>query len=180
MIAIAAVIAAATAVGFWVEHRYGEERAGRAAKVVIRVMLWVMLPPVAFVNLARLDPSTGVLAGLLFGLAGLGVALALAYAIGTRVLKLPRPAVGGLMLVSGFATTCYIGLPFTAARFGTDELPSAIVSELVLTSGSGRSRAGHATGSRCSSPATPRSGAASWGCWHRPRCRPTGRSTRRT
>ena len=133
MIAIAAVIAAATAVGFWVEHRYGEERAGRAAKVVIRVMLWVMLPPVAFVNLARLDPSTGVLAGLLFGLAGLGVALALAYAIGTRVLKLPRPAVGGLMLVSGFANTGYLGLPFTAALFGTDELPNAIVYDLVLT-----------------------------------------------
>jgi predicted permease len=133
VIVIAAVIAAATAVGFGVEHRWGEQRAGVAARRVIRLMLWVLLPPVAFVNLARLDPSTGVVAGLAFGLAGLLLALAAAYAIGKWVLRLPRPAVGGLMLVSAFANTGYLGLPLTAALFGTDELPNAIVYDLVLT-----------------------------------------------
>jgi predicted permease len=133
VIAIALVIGAATAVGFGVEHRWGEERAGRAARVVIRLMLWVLLPPVAFVNLARLDPSAGVLAGLGFGLVALLTALALAYVIGKWVLRLSRPAIGGLMLVSGFANTGYLGLPLTAALFGTDELPNAIVYDLILT-----------------------------------------------
>jgi hypothetical protein len=133
VIAIAAVIAAATAVGFGVEHRWGEVRAGVAARLVIRLMLWVLLPPVAFVNLARLDPSTGVVAGLTFGLAGLLLALAVAYVVGRWVLRLPRPSVGGLMLVSAFANTGYLGLPLTAALFGTDELPNAIVYDLVLT-----------------------------------------------
>ena len=133
MIAIALVIGAATAVGFGVEHRYGEARAGSAARIVIRLMLWVMLPPVAFVNLARLDPSAGVLAGLGFGFVALCVALGLAYAIGKWVLHLPRPSIGGLMLVSAFANTGYLGLPLTAALFGTDELPNAIVYDLILT-----------------------------------------------
>jgi predicted permease len=133
VIAIAAAIAAATAVGFGVEHRWGEEQAGVAARRVIRLMLWVLIPPVAFVNLARLDPSTGVLAGLGFGLVGLLTALGLAYAIGKWVLGLPRPSVGGLMLVSAFANTGYLGLPLAAALFGADELPNAIVYDLVLT-----------------------------------------------
>lgn len=133
MILIALVIAAATAVGFGVEHRYGEERAGRAGRFVIRLMLWVLLPPVAFVNLARLDPSAGVVAGLAFGLAGLFVAMAIAYVVGRRVFGLSRPSVGGLMLVSGFGNTGYLGLPLTAALFGPEELPNAIVYDLVLT-----------------------------------------------
>jgi predicted permease len=133
VILIALVIAAATAVGFGVEHRWGEERAGVAARRVIRLMLWVLLPPVAFVNLARLDPSAGVVAGLAFGFVGLCAALALAYVIGKWVLKLPRASVGGLMLVSAFANTGYLGLPLTAALFGADELPNAIVYDLVLT-----------------------------------------------
>jgi malate permease and related proteins len=133
VIAIACVIAAATAVGFGVEHRFGELRSQRAARLTIRFMLWVMLPPVAFVNLARLDASAGVAAGIGFGFAGLGVGLALAYAIGTRVLRLPRPSVGGLMLVSGFANTGYLGLPFIAALFGSDEIPNAIVYDLFIT-----------------------------------------------
>ena len=44
MIAIAGVIAAATAVGFGVEHRWGEERSQRAAIAVMNLMLWVLLP----------------------------------------------------------------------------------------------------------------------------------------
>jgi malate permease and related proteins len=133
MILIAVVIAAATAVGFGVEHRWGEVRSQRSAKLVIRFMLWVMLPPVAFVNLARLDPTAGVAAGIGFGFVSLGVALALAYVIGTRVFDLPRPAVGGLMLVSAFGNTGYLGLPLTAALFGSDELANALVYDLFIT-----------------------------------------------
>lgn len=133
MIPIALTIVAATAVGFGTEHRWGEERSQLAAKVVIRFMLWVMLPPVAFVNLARLDPSAGVAAGVGFGFIALATGLGLAYVIGTRVLHLSRPSVGALMLVSGFANTGYLGLPLTAALFGSDELANAIVYDLFIT-----------------------------------------------
>lgn len=133
MIPIALTIVAATAVGFGTEHRWGEERSQLAAKVVIRFMLWVMLPPVAFVNLARLEASAGVAAGVGFGFVALATGLGLAYVIGTRVLHLSRPSVGALMLVSGFANTGYLGLPLTAALFGSDELANAIVYDLFIT-----------------------------------------------
>jgi malate permease and related proteins len=133
VIAIALTIAAATAVGFGFEHRYGEASSQRAARLTIRFMLWVMLPPVAFVNLARLDPSAEVVAGIGFGFAALGTGLGVAYLIGARVLHLSRPSVGALMLVSGFANTGYLGLPLTAALFGQDELANALVYDLFIT-----------------------------------------------
>lgn len=133
MIGIVALIAAGTAVGFGAEHRLGEERSRRAAALVMRLMLWVLLPPVAFLNLARFDPSGKLLGGLAFGLLALLAGLALAYAVGTYVLRLSRPSVGALMLVSAFANTGYLGLPFTAALFGTAQLPNAIVYDIVLT-----------------------------------------------
>ncbi|MEX1141536.1 MAG: AEC family transporter [Thermoleophilaceae bacterium] len=133
MIPIALTIAAATAVGFGVEHRLGRVRSQAAGRAVIRVMLWVLLPPVVFVNLARLDPSAGVVAGLGFGLAGLGVALVAAYAIGKWVLRLPAPSVGGLMVVAAFGNTGYLGLPFVAALLGSDQIANALVYDVVIT-----------------------------------------------
>jgi hypothetical protein len=133
MIAIALTIAAATGIGFAYEHRFGRLRSQGAARAVIRVMLWVLLPPVAFVNLARFDPSAGVVGGLAFGLAGLCVALAAAYVIGKRLLGLPAPSIGGLMVVAAFGNTGYLGLPLVAALLGSDQIANAIVYDVVIT-----------------------------------------------
>lgn len=133
MIAIAVTIAVATAIGYLAEHRLGRERARRAARLTTRLMLWVLLPPVAFVNLARFDPSASLVAGLAFGLTAVAVALAVGYLVATRVLGLSRPQTGGLMVVSAFGNTGYLGLPFVAAMFGTGQLPTAIVYDVVVT-----------------------------------------------
>ena len=132
MIGIAAVIAAATAAGFAAEHRWGERAEGAAARV-IKTMLFVLLPPVVFLNIVRLDVSAEIAAGIGFGFVALAATLGGGYVIGTHVLRLPRPAVGALMLAAAFANTTYLGLPFTSALFGTDELPNAIVYDLVVT-----------------------------------------------
>jgi len=132
VIAIALAVAAATALGFGAEHRLGA-RSENLARALIRLMLWVVLPPVVFVNIARLDPSANVAAGVAFGFASLFVGLAVAYLVGTRVLRLAPPSVGGLMLVAGFANTGYLGLPVVIAVFGAGELPSAIVYDLAVT-----------------------------------------------
>ena len=132
MIGIAAVIAAATAAGFAAEHRWREHAEAGAARV-IRAMLFVLLPPVVFLNIVRLDPNAEIVAGLGFGLLALAATLGGGYAIGTYLLRLPRPAVGALMLAAGFANTTYLGLPMTTALFGTDELPNAIVYDLVVS-----------------------------------------------
>ncbi len=70
VIAVAAVIAAATAVGFGVEHRLGE-RADAVARRVVWLMLWVLGPPVVFVNIAALEVTAEVGAGIGFAYAAL-------------------------------------------------------------------------------------------------------------
>ena len=132
MTAIAAVIAVATAVGFRAEHKLGE-RAEQAARRVTQLMLWVLLPPVAFLNIAALELTAKVGAGIAFGYAAVLLTGAIAYIVGTHVLHLSRPAVGSLVLASAFANTGYLGLPFSAALFGLDDLPNAVAYDILVT-----------------------------------------------
>ena len=132
MIPIAAVIAVATAVGVGAEHRF-HERASVLAARLMTSLLWFVLPVAIFFNLAALEFDLGVGIGLLFGYASAGVTLALAYAVGTWLLDLPRPLVGALMCVSVFGNTGYLGLPFNAALFGFDHIGTAVVFDVMMS-----------------------------------------------
>ena len=132
MTALAAVIAVATAIGFRVEHKLGE-RAEHAARRVTQLMLWVLLPPVAFLNIAALELTAKVGAGIAFGHAAVLFTGAIAYGIGRYLLRLSRPAVGALVLVSAFGNTGYLGLPFSAALFGLDDLPNAVAYDVLVS-----------------------------------------------
>jgi len=134
VIAIAAVIVAATAGGFATEHRLGE-RAESIAQRILRVMLWVLIPLVIFFNIATLELTAEVGAGIGFAYVALLAVLGGAYVVGTYVLRLPRPRVGALMVVAALANTGYLGLPFSAALFGLDELPNAIAYDVVVSTG---------------------------------------------
>lgn len=133
MIPIAAVIAAATAVGVGAEHRWADG-ASRAAGRLMTLVLWVVLPIAAFFNLAALEFHAGVAAGLAFAYVAVGATLALAYVVGTHVLRLSRPAVGALMCVVAFGNTGYLGLPFNAALFGFDHIGTAVVYDVLISS----------------------------------------------
>ncbi len=132
MIPIAAAIAAATVAGVAAERRFGE-RAESIARWLAWAILWVLLPPIAFFNIAALELTAEVGAGIAFGYVAILVPLGLAYLVGRRLLRLPRPAVGALMLVAAFGNTGYLGLPFSAALFGFDELPNAIAYDLLVS-----------------------------------------------
>ena len=136
MIPIALTIAAATAVGFGVEHRLGELRSQLAADRVMQLMLWVLLPPIVFLNIADLHLTAGVGLGVIFGWAGMGASMFGAYAIGKWLLHLPRTSIGTMMLGAGLGNSGYLGLPFTAALFGFDDVGDAIVFD-ILVSGMG-------------------------------------------
>ena len=133
MIPIAAVIAAAAAIGVGAEQRWAEG-ADRVARRLMAFVLWVVMPIAVFFNLAavRFDASIGL--GLVFAYASIAATLALAYALGTYVLKLPRPAVGALMAVAVFGNTGYLGLPFNATLFGFDGIATAVVYDVLVSS----------------------------------------------
>lgn len=133
MIPIAAVIGAATAIGVGAERRWSDG-ADRVARRLMTLVLWVVLPIAAFFNLAalRFDASIGL--GLAFAYVAVAATLAVAYALGTWVLRLPRPAVGALMIVAVFGNTGYLGLPFNAALFGFDAVGTAVVYDVLVSS----------------------------------------------
>ena len=132
MIPLAAVIGAATAAGVGAERRFGDG-AERLARRLMQVVLWGLLPVVAFVQVTALELTAEVGAGIAFAYAGLALALALAYAVGTFVLRLPRPSVGALMNVSALGNTGYLGLPFAVAVFGFDALPNAVAYDALVS-----------------------------------------------
>ena len=90
MIAIIAAIAASVAGGLAVERRFGEERARRLASGVLTAIFWVLMPFVTFFSLARLHVTAGVGAGIALGYVTLAIVGVAAWAIGTRVMRLPR------------------------------------------------------------------------------------------
>jgi predicted permease len=132
VIPIAAVIAAATAIGVGAEHRF-QHAATRLARRLMSIVLWFVLPIAIFFNLAALHFDAGVGIGIAFAYAAAAVTVSLAYVIGAWVLRLPRPWVGALMCVSLLGNTGYLGLPFSAALFGFDHIGTAVVYDVLVS-----------------------------------------------
>jgi malate permease and related proteins len=57
----------------------------------------------------------------------------LAWLVGTRVLRLPRPAVGALMCVVVLANTGYLGVPLIAALIGGDQVGAGIAWDVTVS-----------------------------------------------
>ena len=93
MAAVVITILLSTAVGVWAEERYGG-RAGSAARRALLILLYAVLPPVTFLNLARANLDFDHGAGIALAYVAMMGTLSLAWAAGTRVLRLSRPATG--------------------------------------------------------------------------------------
>ena len=132
MILIALTVALSTAAGVFTERRIGP-RADSVAQRLAWVILWVLLPPITFFNIAALELTAAVGAGLAFGYVSIGVAMGGAYLVGRHLLRLPSSGVGALMLVAALGNTGYLGLPFSAALFGRDELPNAVAYDILVS-----------------------------------------------
>ncbi len=132
MAAIIAAIAAATAAGVWAERRYGR-RAVAGSRRSLELVLWLVLPPVTFLNLvdADLDLDAGVgIAAALVSLALLGGA---AWFVGARLLHLPRPSTGALICAVIAVNTGYLGYPVVAALLGFDRLSEAVAYDILVS-----------------------------------------------
>ena len=131
MILVVAAIVASTAVGVGAEHRW-REGAVAFSRHVIDVMVWGIVPFITLVIIARLHLGGGVGIGLVLGYVELAVVSLLAYVIGSRVLRLPRPSVGALILTVLLANTGYLGIPLNAALLGHDALAPAIAWDTIV------------------------------------------------
>ncbi|HMJ33848.1 MAG TPA: AEC family transporter [Baekduia sp.] len=132
MTLVALAILASTAIGVGVEQRF---RAGAIAfsRKLIDTMVWTLLPFIAFFVVARLHLGGGVGIGLALGFVELAAVGTLAYVVGTRVLHLPRPSVGALILAVILANTGYLGIPLNAALLGHGTLAPAIAWDTIVS-----------------------------------------------
>jgi predicted permease len=135
LLPIVAAIVASTAAGVWAEHRY-QDRAGTAARRGLSLLLYVVLPPAIFFNLAAADLDANAGLGVAFGLLALALTAVSAWAIGAKLLRLERPATGALIASNLVPNSGYLGYPVVAALLGFDALGEAVAYD-ILVSGPG-------------------------------------------
>ena len=132
MAAVVVAILGATAAGIGAERRWGAR--GRAATGrILDVMLYAVLPFVAFLVVARLELTAGVGAGLAFGYVVALIAGALAWIAGEHVLRLPRPSTGSLVITSMQGNHGYLGVPLVATLVGSDQIGAAVAYDTVVS-----------------------------------------------
>jgi predicted permease len=132
VIAVAATIAVAMAIGIAAERRL-QERARRAARAVLTGMLYTLVPFIAFFNIARLEVNVDVGGGLLLAYLVLALVGLAAWAIGSRVLRLERPAMGALVASAMQVNTGYVGLPLVVTLLGANHLGEAAAYDALVS-----------------------------------------------
>lgn len=132
MALIVVAIVVSTAAGLLAEHRYGE-RAGEAARRLMLLVLYVILPPAIFFNLARADLSVDAGVGILLGLAALAAVATCAWFVAARLLRLPRASVGAAICAVLVVNTGYLGYPVVAALLGFDALSEAVIWDVLVS-----------------------------------------------
>jgi len=128
----AAAIAVGVAVGVFAERRR-PQAAGLAARNALTLMLYVLVPPVIFFNLAssEIDVEHGV--GLLLGIAAVSLSGLAAWWVSSRVLRLSRPSTGAVVCAVLSVNTGYLGYPLTVALLGRDQLDTAVLWDVLVT-----------------------------------------------
>jgi predicted permease len=129
---VALAIVAATGVGVGAERRFGAAALAFSRRM-IDVMVWGLLPFITFFVISHLHLGGGVGIGLALAFVELAVVGGMAYVIGTRGLRLPRPSVGALILTVILANTGYLGIPLNAALLGHGALAPAIAWDTVVS-----------------------------------------------
>jgi malate permease and related proteins len=131
VIFIALAIAASIAAGVEAERRAGA-RAGVWARRILTFLLYVVMPIVAFFNMARLHVSADVGVGIVLGWIALALAAMVGWLLARRLLRLPSPSAGVLAIVGLQANTGLMGLAVVGALLGLEHLSEGVVYDALV------------------------------------------------
>jgi predicted permease len=147
---IVLTVIVATAVGVAVERR-DNARAHTLRQVLLHTMLWVLVPFVAYVNIARAHLSLDAALSIAIAAASIVVAGTIMWRLARGPFALPDATTGAAIVTTIQANTAYFGLPLIAALFSHAQLSQAVVYDglvslpmFVLGSYSVGARMGHA------------------------------------
>lgn len=129
---LVAVMVAAVGVGGAAQRRW-HGAAEEGTRTAMTAMLTWVLPPVYFVLVSRLHVDLRLISGLVAAYVVLAIVGVIAWWVASRVLKLPRPTVGAVILAVILANTGYFGLPLTRVVLGPDELGAAVAWDSLVS-----------------------------------------------
>jgi len=132
VILIAAAIVVSVAVGVAAERRR-PRAAADAARRSLTVMLYGLVPPVIFFNIAASEIDVEHGAGLALGLVSISTAGVLVWLLASRVLRLSRPRTGAVVAAVLCVNSGYLGYPLTVALLGRDELHDAVLYDIAVS-----------------------------------------------
>lgn len=121
----------ATSAGLAAERRFADS-ARRLSRRMMSLLLYVVMPAVAFFNIARLEITVDVGVGLALGWVALGLTAGIAYVVADRGLNLSRPATGTLVNTAMHGNTAYLGLPLCVALLGSEHLSEAVAYDVLV------------------------------------------------
>jgi malate permease and related proteins len=96
-------------------------------------MLYVLIPPLIFFNLAASEIDVEHGAGLGLGLLAVSLAAFLAWWLASRVLGLAPHRTGAVVAAVLCMNTGYLGYPLTVALLGRDELSTAVLYDVLVS-----------------------------------------------
>lgn len=121
----------ATAAGLAYERR--SSSASHAATLILRGMLYALVPFVSYVNIAHLRVTVGAGVGIALAWAMIGILAGLAYLVGHRLLALPRGELGAVISTVVIVNTGYLGLPMAVALLGSRSLGAAVAYDQLVS-----------------------------------------------
>jgi len=123
---IVLTVIATTAVGVAVERR-DNARAHALRQALLQSMLWLLVPFVAYVNIARAHLSLDATLAIAIAAGSVVVAGMLMWRLARGPFALPSAPTGAAIVTTIQANTAYFGLPLIAALFSRAELSQAVV-----------------------------------------------------
>jgi len=130
LLTVAAIALSGTA-GVAAERRWPASAVAWARQALV-FSLYVLIPFVVFFNLARVHIDADLGGGLVIGWVAILAAASLAWLIGSRLLRLDRPATGSLITGTLSPNSGYLGYPLVASLLGFHALGKAVVYDIAV------------------------------------------------
>jgi len=127
-----AAIVVAVAIGVWAERRWPQGAANAARKALL-ILLYALLPPVIFFNLARAEIDLSHAVGIGLALVAVSLTGVFTWWFASRVLRLARHQTGAVVCAVLSVNTGYLGYPLTVALLGRGQLSTAVLYDVLVT-----------------------------------------------
>lgn len=124
-------IAISGSAGVAAERRWPTRAVGWARRLLV-ISLYTLIPFVVFFNLARTHINADEAGGLVIGWVAILAAAGIAWVVGSRLLRLSRPATGSLITATLIPNSGYLGYPLVASLLGFHALGEAVVYDIVV------------------------------------------------